>query len=338
LQIHHDIMALGTLVRGYSDSSPGSTSTKNMPAREVQVAFGPAAEATLVALESVNASFNIRTAARFTFSRLIAVLGSEILPTLRRWIDGLLVEKSSRDEIALFLRLLDQVIFGFKNDISTFLDSLFTGLLQRVFSSLSLTTEGTDDEIQLAELKREYLNFLLVLLSNDLGSVIVSTTNQPLFETVVSTIEHFTKDVEDFPTAKMAFQVFGKMCSVWGGPDVVPAAGQTNGVTKQPQPTLPGLDRFMITRLSPLCWVLPTNPAFNGKDAQARQVLGEAANLQKVIYTKTGPEYVSWLRDNELRATGMNDAMINEYLGKLTVLDQKGFRNFFQNFVSRARN
>ena len=336
LQIHHDIMALGTLARGFSDWVPGSSAVGNAPAEQVQTAFSQVAEATLVALESLKTSFNVRTAARFAFSRLVGVLGARILPQLPRWINGLLTASSSKDEVALFLRLLDQVIFGFKNDISSFLDTLFTGLLQRVFTGLADTPTGTDDEIQLAELKREYLNFLLVILNNDLGSVIVSTTNQPFFDTLIRTIEHFTKDGEDFPTAKMAFQVLGKMCSTWGGPDVVATPGQVNGVSPAPQPALPGLDRFMISRFSPLCWALPATPSFNAKDAQARQVLAEAANLQKVIYAKTGQDYLTYLRTDELRNTGMNDEMINDYLNKLTGLDAKGFRGFFQAFVGRA--
>ena len=336
LQIHHDIMALGTLARGFSDWASISTLSNNPPAPEVRAVFGRVAEATLVALESLKTSFIIRTAARFAFSRLIGVLGSQILPQLPRWIDGLLTQSSTNDEVALFLRLLDQVIFAFKGDIYGFLDSLFTGLLRRVFSGLNNQATGTDDEIQLAELKREYLNFLLVILNNDLGSIIVSGTNQPFFDTVVETIEHFTKDEEDYPTAKMAFQVLVKMCSTWGGPDVIPTAGRTNSNTPVPQPALPGLDRFMITRFSPLCWALPATESFNAQDAQARLVLGEAANLQKIIYSKTGQEYLSWLRDNELRSMGMNDDMINEYLSKMTGLDTKAFRTYFQTFVSEA--
>jgi exportin-T len=179
LQIHHDIMALGTLARGYSDWVPGSSPSLQPPA-EVSEAFLRVAEATLVSLESLKTSFNIRTAARFAFSRLVGVLGSRILPQLPRWIDGLLTQTSSKDEMALFLRLLDQVIYGFKTEIYSFLDSLLTPFLQRVFAGMSEPTSGTDDEIQLAELKREYLNFLLVVLNNDLASVLVSTSMIPV--------------------------------------------------------------------------------------------------------------------------------------------------------------
>jgi exportin-T len=339
LQVHHDLMALGTLARGFSDWTPGSGSATPglAPSPEVQAAFARVSEATLVALKSLRNSFSIRTAARFAFSRLIGVLGAHILPQLPDWIEGLLTQTSTKDEMALFLRLLEQVIYGFKNEISSILDSLFTHLLQRVFTGLAEPSTGTDDEIQLAELKREYINFLIIILNNDLGSVIVSAANQPIFETVISTIEHFAKDAEDSHTARMAFQLLTKMCSIWGGPDIAgPAAPTSAAPSLQPSFSLPGFDRFMMTRFSPLCWAVPMNRAFNPKDAQARQVLAEAALLQKTIYIKTGQEYLSWLRDDELTKTGMPAEMITEYLRNLVELDQRAFKAFFQHFIAKG--
>ncbi|KAL2369001.1 pre-tRNA nuclear export protein [Blastomyces gilchristii] len=334
LQIHHDIMALGTLARGFSDWTPGTTTPTSPPAPEISDAFSQVSEATLVALESLKSSFNIRTASRFAFSRLVGVRGSQNLPQLPRWIDGLMTETSSKDEMALFLRLLDQIIFGFKTEIYGMLDTLLTPFLQRVFAGISDPTTGTDDEIQLAELKREYLHFLLILLNHNLGPVIISSTNQPIFETVITTIEHFARDVDDFPTAKMAFSVLSRMSSLWGGPDINEPADTSNGDIAT-QAALPGFAQFMITRFSPLCWSLPMTPTFNPKDAQAKQVLGEAAGLQKVIYLKTGQEYIEWLRGRELPGLGMGGDLIDEYVGSLEQLDVKGFRQFFQSFIQR---
>ncbi|OJJ80653.1 Ran GTPase-binding protein LOS1 [Aspergillus glaucus CBS 516.65] len=331
-QIHHDIMALGTLARGFSDWVPGTHSPSSLPPPEVSEAFGQVSEVTLVALESLKASFNIRTAARFAFSRLIGVLGSRILPQLPRWIDGLLTQTSSRDEMALFLRLLDQVIFGFKGETFPILDTLLTPFLQTVFAGIANPTSGTDDEIQLAELKREYLNFLLAVLNNDLGAVIISERNQPIFETLITTIEHFAKDIEDFTTAKMAFSLLSKMGSSWGGPDLAPDA--SNGTSPQGV-TLPGFGQFMISRFSPLCWALPATPSFNSKDAQARQVLAEAGGLQRTIYAKTGMEYLEYLRNQELPSMGMGADLIQEFVGALGGSDVKGFRQFFPSFIQR---
>lgn len=351
LQVHHIIMALGTLARGFSDWSPGNTSSSSSaPTNEISEEFARAAEAILVALESLNSSSEVRTAARFTFSRLIGVLGARILGQLPRWIDGLLSQSSTKDEMAMFLRLLDQVVYGFKTEIFQILDTLLTPFLQRVFVGISEPTTGTDDEIQLAELKREFLNFLLVILNNDLASVLVSTSeyppttampcfdlttppaNQQIFENVISLIELFVKDITDSPTAKLAFSVLIRMSVVWGGPDTVPQTPSSSLPTSaaSAQPALPGFDRFMLTRFSPLCWVLPTTPGFNPKDAQAKQVLAEAAGLQKTIYVKQGQAYITWLRDVELRGMGMGADTVQEYLRALASLDLKGFRQFFQ--------
>ena len=172
LQIHHIIMALGTLARGFSDWNPIGVDTP--PPSEVSDEFYKAAEAILMALESLNGSMQIRTAARFAFSRMIAVLGSQLLQQLPRWIDGLVSLSSTQDEMATFLKVLDQVIFTFKSEIVGILDSLLTPLLQRIFSALGEEVSGTDDAIQLAELRREYLNFIIAILNHDLGSVLVS--------------------------------------------------------------------------------------------------------------------------------------------------------------------
>ncbi|OAP63802.1 hypothetical protein AYL99_03029 [Fonsecaea erecta] len=338
LQVHHGIMALGTIARGFSDFNPGlSTQGSGVePSPQAKQAFAQVAEVTLLSLTALKSSFQIRTAARFAFSRLIGMVGTQMMQQLPQWVDSLLTDTSTRDEMALFLRLLDQVIFGFKNDIQDFLDRLFSGLLQRVFAGISAATAGTDDEIELAELKREYLNFLMVILGNDLGAILVSARNQPIFESVIASIEHLARDVEDFPTAKMAFLLLSRMCTVWGGPDVVSATGQVNNNVPGPQPALPGFDQFMITRFSPLCWALPTNPSFNSKDAQARQALSEAAGLQKTIYTKTGQQYLTWLQEKELRSMGMNDTLINEYLQKLAAMEPKAFKVFFAKLIAQG--
>lgn len=341
LQVHHLIMALGTLARGYSDWTPGASGAQNTvpPAAAISEEFVKSAEAILVALERLRLLFDVREAARFAFSRLLGVLGNRILPQLPRWIDGLLSQTSTKDEMALFIRLLDQVVFGFKTEIFDILNTLLTPFLQRVLAGMREETVGTDDEIQLAELKREFLSFLLVVLNNNLEAVFVSAINQSIFGAAVSTIEDLAKDITDFPTAKLSLAVLVRMVATWGGPDVVAPVPSpdhnntpankvtTNGDTPY---RLEGFDQFMITRFSPLCWALPSNPNFDAKDAQGKQVLLEAAALQKAIYAKTGQEYLTYLREVELNGMGMNSGIIDDYLRNLSTLDIKAFQNYFR--------
>ena len=159
------------------------------------------------------------------------------------------------------------------------------------------------------------------------------TANQPIFATVISTIEHLTKDVMDFQTAKLAFSVLTRMVFTWGGPDLQlqrAAIGDGDQCYGNPQPKLPGFDRFMMIKFSPTCWAMPSNPAFDPKDAQGKQVLSEAAALQKAIYNKTGQEYLSWLRNTELSGMGMDGGTIEEYLRTLCTSDTKEFQRFFK--------
>jgi exportin-T len=175
LQMHHDIKALGTLARGYTDWMPG-VKTAAPPPNEVSEEFMRAAEAILVALESLTAFSMIREAARFSFARLVGGCGTSIFVQLPRWMEGLLSHAASKEEMTFFLSLLRQVIFAFKSEIFTVLDAVLTPLLRRVFERLSETPTGTDDEIQLNALRREYLNFVLVILNHELGGIFVSAS------------------------------------------------------------------------------------------------------------------------------------------------------------------
>ena len=144
----------------------------------------------------------------------------------------------------------------------------------------------------------------------------------------MSTLEMFTKDIGDLSSAKLAFMVLSKMATTWGGPEVVAADRSFTSIG--PEPLLPGFDRFMMDRFSPLVWALPGNREFNPKDAQARQVLGEAASMQKAIFSRTGQSYIDYLQENEFKRVGIDGAAANDYLQALSTTDVKKFRQFFQ--------
>ena len=328
LQAHHIIMALGTLAGGFSDWTPGTTSGAPPP-NEVALEFNSANEAVLVALEALNHSAEIRTASRHAFSRLLGVLGANILQQLPRWIDGLLSSASRNDEMALFLRTLAQVVHGFKTEIYTILDTLLSPLLQRVFTGLSQTPAGTDDEIQLRELRQQYLNFVLVILNNDLASVLVSASNQGLFDSFIGTITHYALDPSDPQSARLAFSAMNRMTSIWGGADI---AFDSN---TPPVPALPHFDSFILSRFAPLPWNLLSAPGFNPSDAQMRSVVQEAAALQWTIVRKIGQQYRSQL-ETELRNLGVSEDGVGSYFSYLAG-DVVGFRKFFGDFVRQAK-
>jgi exportin-T len=180
MQIHHDIMALGDLAHGFTDWMPGQKAGEPPPL-QIQEEFIRCGEAILVALESLNSSAHIREAARYSFSRLLGGMGVRIFPQLPRWIEGLLSTTSGKEETGFFMRLLTQVIYAFKQDISSILDAILTPLFQRVFQKLSGPITGTDDEVHLKELRREFLSFILNCLNQNLGAVFISSSKLSSF-------------------------------------------------------------------------------------------------------------------------------------------------------------
>jgi exportin-T len=322
LQVHHIIMALGTLANGFAEAHPAHT--RPQPHEAVSNEFSRAAEAILIALNQLNAIDEIRTACRSAFSRLLGVLGAAVLPQLPQWIEGLLSRSSSKDEMAMFLRLLEQVVYNFKTEIYNILDVLLTPLLQRVFSGLSEPINGTDDEIQLQELRREYVSFVQVILLNDLGGVLVSAANQATFESLVSSIINIAKTLThgNLVPSRIAFNVLSRMASQWGGPDVVTIGGETPTTTgAPPAPAIPGFDQFMIEHFHGLCWTVLQDAGFRpNTDAQSRQILNEIAGIQQVIYAKTGDAFVGHLQGVTFPQLGIDGT---EYLRVLTTARER---------------
>lgn len=338
LQVHHIVMALGTLANGFSDWHPGSsTTTRPPPAKEISDEFARAAEAILVALNQLNSNAEVRTACRSAFSRLLSVLGSAVLPQLPQWIEGLLSQSSSKDEMAMFLRLLDQVVYGFKGEIYNYMDVLLSPLLQRVFGGLSEPINGTDDEIQLQELRREFLTFVQIIFVNELGGVLVSATNQHFFDSLIASIITLSKTIGhgNLVASRIGFNVLTKMAQAWGGPDVATISAKPTPPTGTPAPAFPGFDQFMIDRFHTACWEVLQDPQFKpSSDAQSRQVLSEIAGLEQTLYTKTGDVFIRHLQTVTLPNLGIDSA---EFLRNLTTGERKTFMNYLQNLLKSRR-
>lgn len=332
-QIHHIVMALGMLAHGFSEGLPSSSSSSTSqtkrpaPAQSVSEEFSRAAEAILLALREFNGSFDVRTACRSAFSRLLGVLGSAVLPQLPQWIEGLLSESSGKDEMAFFLRILDQVVYEFKGEIYEVLNALLTPLQQRIFSGLSEPASGTDDHIQLAELRREYLSFILVILNNGLEGTLISGVNQLFFESMVSCILTLGRSFDNPQSSKLAFSIMARMATIWGGDDV--------GTSAAPSPEIPGFDKFMIENFHAACWEVIREAGFKPEaDAQMKQVLNEIAALEQVIYKKTGEVFIGHLRAGLIPGLGVDG---NEFLNALTGMDKKAFAGYLLNLIKSQR-
>ncbi len=322
IQIHHDIMAAGSFSHGFNEWKPGAKTIEPLPA-EVVAQFVRCGEIVLTALEELRSSKVIRGAARHSFSRLLGCTGNGLFPQLRRWVDCIVSPSSSKEEISFFIRLLSQIVFAFKTDISNFFAENLSLLLERVFDRMTEQALGTDDEHELRELRQEFLSFIMVCLNNNLGGAFILPQNQAIFEKTVSAIESFAKDPTDLHTARLALGAMTRMIGTWAGTE------KTNGSAMQT--SIPQFDNFAIQQFSPIVWAIPASQGFKPTDAGARLFLQEIAAMQYELYKKTGVQYIDALR-GQLLQMGVSEGDVNVYLEKLDG-DVKGFREFLVGFM-----
>ncbi|KAK9463534.1 armadillo-type protein [Lipomyces oligophaga] len=206
LQVHHDIMALGTFARGVADGGK----TVNEQVREQ---FLLAGRAILVTLETLSRLDIVREASRFAFARMVPILEYHILPEIPTLVSRLLVE-SSTSELIDFMSFLGQLVHNFKDQPGMFdmVNSLLGPLLTRIYYSLSISANGsTDEEIRQTDMKKAYLSFMLNLLNNGMGSVLVSRDNRQMLDSVIQSVAHYSSTTDDSSIKKMGSSIFPRL-------------------------------------------------------------------------------------------------------------------------------
>ncbi|KAK0947016.1 pre-tRNA nuclear export protein [Friedmanniomyces endolithicus] len=323
LQIHHVIMAFGSLAYGFSDWMPG-VKAGHPPPHEVSSEFMTASEATITALEALKQSFDVRNAARTAFSRTSvswapasspnspagSTASSPPPPPTTKWPCS--SAPSAKSSTASKPR-----------------SSPSSTSSSPPYSTKSSPASPSPQPAQTTKSNSQYLNFILMILNNDLASVLVSPANQATFDPFLSTLTRFGCDPADPQSARLAFSALAKMTAIWGGPDIA-------GPEAVPAPSLPGFDAFVLAQLAPLPWTLLAVPGFNAQDAQMRAVLQEAGALQWTILRKVGMAYREQLQ-GELRGLGAGEESVKAYMGSIEGADVLMFRKFFAAFVQQGK-
>lgn len=218
-----------------------------------------------------------------------------------------------------------------QNVVYDILNQLLSPLLSRILSSLNTPTSGTDEEVELSDLRRSFLSFILVILANDLGAVFISETNQSHFEPVLSAVTHYARLTSDPTTSKAGLLTLNKLCWLFGpsSPGANTKFATTLGVNVPKEQPLPGFESIMTSQIGMLCWQMVCEKSISPKDAQGKLVLGEVANLQKMLYIKLGDGFLQHLRTEVFPMIGVNRG-VDEYCQALQTMEGKDLKNFFQ--------
>ncbi|KAF9353934.1 pre-tRNA nuclear export protein, partial [Mortierella sp. NVP85] len=339
--LHHRLMALGSIAKGFPDvltnkKGAAVAGTTGGPCAQI---FKQVAEITLEALVTLSRFEVIRSAARFTFGRLINCLGQDSQPYLPPLITGLLQECSIM-ELAEFLPFMSQVAHKFKATIISILNGLLFPLVQKVFFFLNQVPNGTDEALALVELRKSYLAFLVGLFSSELENVFVTRANGQHLNLILQSVLHYAQDMSDVPVSRMAFGILLRAVNSWGsqsenaGGYGAPVGNGSRSGSVSPDYSerleAPGFYQFMYEHIVRVTFEVPLKPTFDLQDGQSMLVLGEIAGLQKAIVQKQGDVFLSYLSQVYLPSINCPPDLAQEYVQALQQLDAKQFKKYFQ--------
>lgn len=321
VKVHHIIMALGNISKGFPDYPSALPENYILPPLEV---FGEMAQAILVILEAMNVFKPIRDAARFAFARILATAGPTVTHSIPPLMSNLLAQFEP-SELVDFMNFIGLLLHKLHKDMFDVLDQLIGPLSAHISSLLSQPISGTDDQRAHADTKKAYLALLNNIMASQLQGIFISERNAAGFEQLIETMQRLVEDVQDPGSQKVAVVFLSRCVVFWGQPDL--PANQS----------LPGFERFIYERLVPTAFHVPSLPNFNLKDGQVTVVLHEIANLLQTICRTRGTEAYNFFLSVFLPSQNWPSETALDFTKKMRDLDGRSFRKYFTDLIRSSR-
>ncbi|KAJ7066937.1 armadillo-type protein [Mycena amicta] len=317
VKVHHAIMALGNIAKGFPDHpNPVPPSYIPLP---VEI-FSEIAQAILVCLEAMNVFKDIREAAGPSVAHFIPQLMANLLTQFEP------------AELVDFLNFIGLLIHKLQEDLFSVLDELISPLSAHITGFLAQPITGTDDQRVHLETKKAYLALLNAILNSKVQSVFTSERNQIGFDALMESMLQIAGDLSDPVCQRIGLQFLVRAATLWGQPaaanDSEPAAEHKG---------LPGFEQYMYKRILPAVFQVPSLPDFNLKDPGHAQVLNEIANLLQGMFKTRGTEAYDYFLGVFLPSQGWPPQSALDFTVKLRDLDSKTFRKYFTDFVRSSR-
>ncbi|KAL4252303.1 Exportin-T [Abortiporus biennis] len=329
LKIHHIIMALGNIAKGFPEyPSPPVSETYPLPPLDV---FNQVAQAILVSLEAMNVFRVVRDATRFAFARILATTGPNVTHLIPALMSNLLTQFEPT-ELIDFMNFIGLLMHKLQEDLFDVLDQLIGPLTAHINNVLSQPVTGTDDQLTHTDTKRAYLTLLNSVMTSKLYGVFTSERNNGQLESLLGSMQRLAEDTSDPISQRSAFQFLGRCITVWAQP-IAPNGSPQMGTTQG----LPGFERFIYERLVPTAFSVLSSPQFSLKDGQMLVVLHEICNFLQLVSKTRGEEAFNFFANVFLPAQNWPQETAVEFATKLRDLDSKAFKRYLADFVRASR-
>lgn len=328
IELHHSIMAVGSIAEGLPEPS-----RKETVAKPWVPLFKQSTEIILLLLEVTSQYQIIRDAARFAFSRLLTNVGAEILPYLIHLIKGLMTACTASEMLDLF-PFLGLLVYKFTGELSPVMNELLGPLLDKAFVFLNESPNGTDEMVLLVNLRKAYVSFLASIFASKMEAVLCSDQNQRILPNIFGSLIHFTKDHDNPLVQKMAFNIFLKMIHAWL---MLDANQDTSNQVVSPQ----FRDQFMefsFQTIFPTSFEVPMLKTFDLTDGQTVLIFGEITSIHQAILRATGATFIDYLINRFLPSINCPSDKQQEFINAIQTLDARGYRKYFQEFITQSQS
>lgn len=315
LQVHHLILALSTIGKGFPDYDTGRA-TEPAWIEEVKPVMGQ----ILLALTALNRFLIVREAARGAFARIVASAGPAVLPYIPTLIHAL-VHQVTEAELVDLLNFFGLITHKYKENVRSVMDDVFQVLVSRIFSFMNQGVQGTDDLVRRSDTERAYFGLVNALLTAGLDDVLISENNQAQLQAVLQSHVYYAENGEPV-SQRSAISVLTRLVSLWA---------------RRNEKALAGFEQFVYDAILPLVFQVPAKPSFDRTDAQAQLVLAELSALLKTLYTARGDEVLQFLSTVYLPGAQCPPALAMELVENIQNLDAKALKRYLDTFIAKSR-
>ncbi|KAJ3999466.1 armadillo-type protein [Lentinula boryana] len=335
VRLHHLIMALGSIAKGFPDYPSPLPDDYIMPPVDL---FAEIAQAILVCLENTNTLKVIRDATRFAFARILAIAGPHVTHYIPPLMGNLLIHFDP-SELVDFMNFIGLLIFRLQDDMFNVLDELVGPLTAHISFTLSQPISGSDEQRMHVDIKKAYIALLTSVMNAKLQGVFISPRNNASFDSLMETMQILAEDTSDPPNQRAMFSLLSKCILIWVQPNsALPAPNGNSNHNPLNDVGIPGFERYVYERLVPIAFGVPSLPDLNLKDGQVTMILHEIANFLQSVSKIRGSETENYLLNVYFPSQNWPQDAALDMTTKMRELDPKGFRKYFTDFVRSMRS
>jgi exportin-T len=278
----HDPEYFGTLLAGSVAAIAYLSKGFRRAPMEVQLVFAEPVRVSLAVLEALPGRDHVRAKVMILLQCMIQCIGSNVLPTMSRFVQ-LLIEHCTTDDVQDVAQLLNQLCIKFKEEAIPSVDPNllpFLGKCHQLVPSDEQVAKGDiPPHLRTEQLSVKKLTFTVLqhIVTYRVSPVLLSPTNAGSLELVLQTMSDSAMHVDDPVMKKVCLTFFRELVDQWA------TDGDSNDVVS-------GFVRFVLQVFVPGMIQCFLSPSFNEKDAiQARNVT-EFANILFILKSKQGNE------------------------------------------------